>query len=104
MDDIETEVLEAEDALPILKIGEKVQRNEALMELEDIWKALTNEGSESRRMLANCEDVYSHGITILSLSGALEASFLIKVAEVIFGPEKFRYQFRNLSTHEVKLF
>jgi hypothetical protein len=56
MDDLETEILESDkQALPILKPGESVKvhrNNDALLELEDIWRALTNEGSELRMKLA----------------------------------------------------
>lgn len=53
MDDLEAEELMPDRAtLPILKAGETVHRNDALIELEDIWRALTNEGSESKRMLS----------------------------------------------------
>lgn len=57
-DDLETEILESDkQALPILKPGESVKvhrNNDALLELEDIWRALTNEGSEfSKKLAAN---------------------------------------------------
>jgi hypothetical protein len=56
MDDLETEILESDkQALPILKPGESVKvhrNNDALLELEDIWRALTNEGSELKLAMA----------------------------------------------------